>query len=379
MSSPVSRRSVLKLAAAGGGALALPGLLSACASDTSPGPTGTPTSTSSAAFVFPADVNEKWPAITSKQVVYANFGGESEEISRAYMYTPFTALTGAAVVDAVWDYGKFLNMISAPNPEWDTIDFDGFSTAGLIMGGTPPAKLADWVRRSDLVDAKYQDYVTGGYAWSIVMGWGKTLSGAPETWADYWDTSKFPGKRAFPKSIYIGTMEAALLADGVAMDAMYPLDFDRALAKFDELKKDMIFYDSAAQGQQMVAQGSASMILTASSKAIQLRNQGVGDFTYNEAVLYPWTAYPITLHSKNADAANAFVDMHAHPEIQAEMARRLNNGPTQSAAWELLDDDLIAKLPNSPDNKAKSFQIDTEEAAKADAEYAEKFYGWIGG
>jgi len=60
---------------------------------------------------------------------------------------PFTAVSGARVVDAPWDYGKFVNMIASPAPEWDLIDFDGYAVAGLIMAGKATGKLADWVRR----------------------------------------------------------------------------------------------------------------------------------------------------------------------------------------------------------------------------------------
>ena len=389
MSHELDRRSVLGLALAGGAAVSIPGLLSACAADTTSTPTSAPASSvptsgaatpsaSAAGYVFPADVNAKWPQITSKEVVVANFGGESQDVRREDIYTPFTELTGANVVDATWDYGKFMSMVNAPDPEWDTIDFDGYSVVGLILGGTPPAKLADWVRRCDMVDPEYQDYCGGGYAYSIVMGWAPSLSGTPETWADFWNTAKYPGKRAFPKSVYLGTVEAALLADGVSKDALYPLDFDRAFAKLDELKKDMIFYDSAAQGQQMVAQGSASMMLTANSKMLQLQDQGVGDFTYNQAILYPWSAFPITLHSKNMDAVNALIDAQSHPAVQAEVARRIRSGPVQSAAFELLDDATIAQLPNSPENMAMSAVVDTKAAAQQDGEYVERFYGWVG-
>lgn len=377
MSDALSRRALLKLALAGGGAVAMPGLLAACGTDTTSTPGASPTG-SAAAYQFPSDVNANWPPITSKSVVHANFGGESEDIRRSVYYDSFTQVSGAKVVSAAWDYGKFLNMVNAPNPEWDTIDFDGYSVVGLIQGGTPPAKLADWVRRCDLVDPKYQDYCGGGYAYSIVMGWGSGLSGTPETWADYWDTAKFPGKRAFPKTVYLGTVEAALLADGVDKDALYPLDFDRAFAKLDEIKKDLIYYDTAAQGQQMVAQGSASMMLTAHSKMIQLKTQGAGDFTYNQAILYPWSAYPITLHSTHMDAANAFVDTASHPVVQAELSRRILSGPVQSAAFEYLDEATIAQLPNSEDNKAVSAVVNTEIAAQQDGDYVKRFYGWVG-
>ncbi|MBA2697365.1 MAG: extracellular solute-binding protein [Nocardioidaceae bacterium] len=58
----------------------------------------------------------------------------------------------------------------------------------------------------------------------------------PATWVDFFDTKKFPGKRTFPKSIYAGTAEIALMADGASRDDLYLIDFDRAFAKLDETR-----------------------------------------------------------------------------------------------------------------------------------------------
>ncbi|MGH3467990.1 MAG: extracellular solute-binding protein, partial [Thermocrispum sp.] len=361
----------LKAVVLGAGAVSVPGLLSACGAS----PT-TPTSGDSAAM--PDDINAKWPEITSTEVVLSGFGGETYQTRHSLVFNPFTELSGARVIDAPWDYGKFLTMVEASSPEWDMIDFDGYSTVGLIQGGTAPAKLADWVRRCDLVDTEFQDYAAGGYAYSVVMGWSNKLDGAPKTWADFFDTRRFPGKRAFPKSIYAGTAEIALVADGVSKDNLYPLDLDRAFAKLDELKGDMVFYDSYAQGQQFLVQGSASMIATANSRMIQLRNSEQGDFTYADAVLYPWSCFPMPVNARHADAANALIDFMSHPQVQAIVARELYLGPTVSATFDLLTEDELALQPNSEQNVAQAAVVDTAKAARQDADYVERFFSWVG-
>ena len=374
--SETSRRNFLKLALAGGGVLAAPGLLSACGGSTTTSSGGG--STSGGSFQLPKDIDANWPKITSKEVVLAGFGGETYQTRHELIFDPFTELSGATVVDAPWDYGKFLNMVDSPSPEWDAIDFDGYSVVGLIKAGTPPAKLADWVRRCDLVDQKFQDYAAGSYAYSVVMGWSPSLESTPQTWVDFFDTKKFPGKRAFPKSIYAGTVELALMADGVGKDDLYPLDFDRGFAKLDELKKDLVFYDSYAQGQQLMVQGSASMMATANSRMIQLQEQGRGDFTYEQAVLYPWGAFPITQNAPHADAMNALIDTMSHPAVQAEIARTLYLGPIVSDAFDMLKKDELALQPNSEENRAKAAVLNTEVAAEQDPEYVKRFFAWVG-
>ena len=237
-----SRRNFLKFTLMGAGAISVPSLIAGC------GGSSTNTSSGGPTAAVPTDIDAKWPQITSKEVVLAGFGGETYEVRHSLLFDPFTKLSGATVVDAPWDYGKYVNMIDSKSPEWDMIDFDGYSVVALIEGGTPPAKLEDWVRRCDLVDPEYQDYAAGSYAYSVVLGWSQQLDSAPGSWTDFFDTSKFEGKRAFPKSIYAGTAEIALIADGVSPEDLYPLDFDRAFAKLDTIKDDLIFYDSYAQG-----------------------------------------------------------------------------------------------------------------------------------
>ncbi len=57
----------------------------------------------------------------------------------------------------------------------------------------------------------------------------------PQTWADMWDSKTFPGERAFPNfDDPWRVMAAALLADGVSREELFPLDVERALRKLDE-------------------------------------------------------------------------------------------------------------------------------------------------
>jgi putative spermidine/putrescine transport system substrate-binding protein len=360
-----SRRSFLSAAALAAGGT----LLAACGSGASP----------SSGVSASADVKAKWPRLTSREVVLSGFGGLTYQVRDAQTFKPFTKLAGARVVQAPWDYGKFVNMITSPTPDWDIIDFDGYAVVGLIESGKPTGKLADWVRRCDLVPAQYQDHCAGGYAWSNVLGWSTKLGAAPASWADFFDTKKFPGKRAFPKSIYMGTVEAALLADGVPKDKIYPLDFDRAFKKLDTIKSDLIFYDTYAQAQQYMTQGSASMVITSSARMQQLKDdkQPV-DFTFQDAILYPWSAFAMPQHPQHADAANALLDFMSTPEQQATVARKVYLGPTVSAALKLLTPAELALTPSAPDNVAKQLKIDVASCAKQDNDYVTKFTAWVG-
>src|SRR4029453_3932831 len=53
---------------------------------------------------------------------------------------------------------------------------------------------------------------------------------APNRWADFFDVKKFPGRRAL-RNHPIATLEAALMADGVAPDKLFPTHVGRALTE----------------------------------------------------------------------------------------------------------------------------------------------------
>lgn len=363
-SADITRRALIQRATALGALTLTPGLLVACGADDETG--------GGAA----SGANSDWPPIKSKEVVVAGFGGITYQVRRQIAFGEFQELSSAKVVEAPWDYGKFVAMLDSSQPEWDMIDFDGFSMVGLLDAGAKLAKLEPWVQRCDPVDAEYRDYAGGGYAYSTVLGWTDKV-GAPESWTDFFDTAGFPGKRAFPKSIYAGTLELALLADGVPREKIYPLDFDRAFKKLDTIKGSLLFYDSLAQGQQFITQGSATMIATPNSRAHQLKDQGGFDYTFKDAILYPWSAFPMPAKAPHLDAANALIDYMSAPEAQAEIARKLRLGPVVSAAFDMLSEEELAETPNSPANRKLSFAIDTGAAAKQDAEYATKYADWV--
>ena len=61
------------------------------------------------------------------------------------------------------------------------------------------------------------------------------LDAVPASWADFWDVKRFSGPRGLRNNPR-GTLEIALLADGISAEKLYPLNLDRAFAKLDELR-----------------------------------------------------------------------------------------------------------------------------------------------
>jgi putative spermidine/putrescine transport system substrate-binding protein len=314
--------------------------------------------------------------VTSDRAIFADYGGTTRAAREHAYFGPFTEQTGARVVSADADPSKIQIFAENGRAEWDLLDVDGwdlvrFADAGMLK------KLPEEVTRTDLVPEEYQDYAAGGYTLSVTIGYRTDKPAKPNSWADFWDTEKFPGKRGLPNFAYM-VIEAALLADGVACEDLYPLDLDRAFKKLDELRPHVLFWDSFGQGMQFLAQDAVSMTLAGNPRVSVLKKQDLPvDQTWNEAMHLPWTGMAIPKDAPNPDAAFALVDLMSQPEYQAEFARDTYFGPTNSKALELLDEGTLAELPNTPERLDMACQIDPLAASKQIDEYTRRYTEWL--
>lgn len=66
-------------------------------------------------------------------------------------------------------------------------------------------------------------------------------------------------------------MEAALLADGVPPEKLYPLDIDRAFKSLDRLKPQITtWWSSGAQSQSLIRDGEVEMLAMWNGRASNL-------------------------------------------------------------------------------------------------------------
>lgn len=316
--------------------------------------------------------------IKSDTAVFADYGGTVRAARGEAFFRPFQDEIGVRVVPADADPSKLQLFAKSNRSEWDLLDTDGWDVVRFAREGLleplPPS-----VTRCDLVPKRFQKWASGGYSASAVIGFGSEQGRTPESWADFFDTKRFPGKRSLPNFAWM-ECEAALLADGVPKDEVYPLDFDRAFAKLDELRGDLLFYESFGQGMQYLAQGAVAMVLNTNSRVTVLKDQGLPvDIVWNQAIHEQWTGAAVPKGAPHPDAAYALVDFMAHPEQQAQFARLTFYGPTNSKALDLLDDETLAKLPNSPEHTKVAFPMDMDALSKQLDEYNTRYSEWLAG
>lgn len=316
-------------------------------------------------------------AATADQMVFTSWGGTTQDAQTAAWAKPFTAATGITVLqDGPTDYGKIKAMVEANAVTWDVVDseFDWALKAGKD-GLLEPLDFSV-IDKSKLDPRFVSDYAVGSFYYSFVIGWNPAnFKGAqPKTMADLFDTKTFPGKRTFYKWSAPGVLEAALLADGVKPENLYPLDLDRAFKKLDTIKKDIIWWSGGAQSQQLLASGEAPIGLFWNGRlaALQADGQEVGvswddNITAADALVVP-------KGTKNKAAAMKFIAEATSAKAQADFAVASGYAPINTGSAALLDAKVRATLPDA--QTAMQVNADLAYWAAHRDEIATRWYAW---
>jgi putative spermidine/putrescine transport system substrate-binding protein len=293
------------------------------------------------------------PNLQGQQITVAEFGGALTNYVKQAWTVPFEKSTGAKVdIDTPNARAKLKAQVESGNAVWDVFTED----AAFIQQNC--GVLFEKVDTSKFVAAGIDKrFVTNdcGVPTSIVASafvfnedkFGKT---PPKNWADFFDLKKFPGKRAVWNNPTSGLLEAALLADGVAVDKLYPLDLDRAFKKLDSIKSSIFWTQSTGGLTDALANNQVDLALAYAGRAYAAAKTGAKIDLVSNQELVSWDQYAVVKGSKHKAAAEDFLEFIAQPQQQAKLTE-LTSYATANAKGHPNVDALTARfLPNQ--NKA---------------------------
>lgn len=300
---------------------------------------------------------------SGKEVVFCSWGGAYQKSLRKAFLDPFEKETGIKVIDtSAPELAKIKAQIDANNVEWDVIDCGTRWYYVLVNMGL--------VQSLDLKKLDTDDLVPGAV---LSHGVSTTINGMniayntnqfpkehPNSWADFWNVKKFPGPRAFLADVTF-VPEFALLADGVPVDKLYPIDVERAFRKLNELKPHVkVFWKQGDQPVQLVSQGEVSMapawngrVLLAQDKGLPIAlvwNQG----SYIHSYLY------ILKGALHPEDAYQLINFCLKAKPQAEMVTEIPYGPSNKKALDLIPLAQRKRLPTYPDNMKVMWPLNGE-------------------
>ncbi|WP_395105486.1 ABC transporter substrate-binding protein [Actinomadura sp. SCN-SB] len=274
-----------------------------------------------------------------KTLTFTSYGSGYQEAQVQSWLDPWAKANGVKVVqDQPTDYAKIRTQVESRRVSWDVVDTEPFFPVGAC--GRYAERL-DFTKidKSVFPPGTVSDCAVPDAMYSLVLVYNKDKYGSnpPTSIADFFDTARFPGRRLLPGFASGGSIEAALLADGVTPDKLYPLDYDRAFRKLDTIRKNSQFWDTSAQSQQALEAKRVDMALVWSGRAyMAVKNGAPFAPVWKDNML----AYAVLMVPKGAphkDLAMDFIAYATGAEPQARFAEKQPYAPVNSEARPKLD------------------------------------------
>lgn len=297
-----------------------------------------------------------------KEVVLANFGGDAVKAFTEAFVVPYEKRTGGKlVIDGSGpSNGKVKAMVEARNVTWDIVDSGLAGTGELGPLGLLTEIDYGVVDKSKVVPEFAYKFGVVNYMFSTVMAWDSARVKQKPTLADFFDLKKYPGKRLMRKNAQ-AMCELALMADGVPMDKVYPVDVQRAFKKIAAIKSEILYWNSGAESQSLLRDGEVAMGWLWHTRANVLKRDTKGriDWSFDGGLLQPglWVVPKGNPAGKQAMVAIASMQ---DPAGQVALLRTMGNGPANPAAEPDVPADLKAIDPGSPANAAVQAKISAD-------------------
>lgn len=317
-------------------------------------------------------------SFAGKTVTFASWGGSYQDAQKDCYCAPFSAGTGAKVLQAgPVDYAKLRTMVQNGEPSWDVVDvtIEFLYTAakdGLFEKIDPKA-----VDLSRIEEKFRHEYGVGDIVWSYNIAYGSQFpeGKGPQSWADVFDLKRFPGTRTMRDRV-APMLEIALMADGVEPDKLYPLDVDRAFKKLDTIKKNTIWWTTNSQSQQLFTDGEVSCGLILNGRAYDAIQKGAKmTLVWNQNIQS--VDYLVILKgSKNRDASLGLINEMTVADNQAKLANLIAYSPTNPEAFKSIDPKISPWLSTNPANAKQGFVINAEYWRDRYEKLAERWQNW---
>ena len=334
-------------------------------------------------------------------ITMLSWGGAYGAAQNEAHVKPFTEATGigTTMVDTDNPATPIKAMVEANNVTVDVISVEYADAIRLCDEGLlEPLDPAILSAGSDGT-AAMDDFLPGAVTecsvatdiWSSIYAYDTTKfaeGAAPSTAADFFDLEKFPGKRGLKKGAK-ATLEFALMADGVAPGDVYAMlgtaeGVDRAFAKLDTIKKDVVWWEAGAQPPQLLADGE--VVMTAAYNG-RIFNAMMGEAKPFQIVwdgqVYEPENYAIPKGSPNMAEALQFITYSTSTEGLRALATQISDGPPRKSSMleEIIFKDgktvMGPHLPTAPENMANALSSSFEFWVDKDVELNERFNAWL--
>jgi putative spermidine/putrescine transport system substrate-binding protein len=321
-----------------------------------------------------------------KTVIVRDSGGSFGAALQKAIYTPFTQETGISVKVLNLDDAPLLAQIKQGRPQCDLINNSMMSHLKYVKQDALEALDPDRVKSvksAKIPENQITEHAIGSSFYGQCIGYRTDAFGGrkPESWADFWDTKAFKGGRSMVSPDGdLPELEFALLADGVPLDKLYPLDVDRAFKVLTRLRADIKkFWDSGPLPGVLLSREEVTMSTVWDGRIADLQKQGVPVARQLNGMRRQFQGYAIAKGAANVDGAYQLMDFALRAEIQASLAKAFPSNPSSPVAYAKLTEDERNALAGAPKYYDKGFDTDIDWWLKNEAAVTKRWLEWARG
>ncbi|GJL82721.1 MAG: spermidine/putrescine ABC transporter substrate-binding protein [marine bacterium B5-7] len=210
----------------------------------------------------------------------------------------------------------------------------------------------------------------------------------PTTIADVFDLEKIPGKRSLEKRP-IGNLEWALIADGVDPEKVYDVldteeGVDRAFAKLDTIKDQVVWWEAGAQTPQLLADGEVVMGSTYNGRLFSV----IEEEKQPVAMMWDWQVFDldgwvVPVGGPNHDLVMDYLKFATDTQRLADQAKFISYGPARKSSAPLvgkhasLGIEMGPHMPTAPENAKHTLLFNYEWWADRRDDLTERFNAWL--
>ena len=340
------------------------------------------------------------------QMTIVSWGGAYSNSQMKAYSEPYQAATGVEIINdesSAEAVAKLRAMDEAGNVTWDLVDVVAADAMrlcdeGLAMeidvdeqlaaapDGTPASEDFGEFLVSDCFIPQIVYSTTFGYRTDVAEWDGRV----PEGICDVFDTEAFPGKRSLQKRP-LDNLEWALMCDGVANEDIYDtLETDegveRALAKLDTIKDDVIWWSAGAETPQLLADGEVVMGSTYNGRlfsVIEEQDQPVAMLWDQQMFDLDGWIIPAGLDQERQNRALHYIRFATDTQRLADQAKYISYGPARASSAPLVGEhaelgiDMAPHMPTDPANAVNTFLYNYEWWADNRDDLDQKFQAWL--
>lgn len=322
------------------------------------------------------------PAIARDLTVVAG-GGGFQDNARKHLFQGFAQATGQKVVDDIYDgeQAKIAAMVKNHDVTWDVVMVEAPEMVRGCEDGL--FEKMDWsiVDKAKFIPNGTATCGAGAVGWGVTLFYDtKRIPQGPTSYAQLWDTKTWPGKRLLRNGAKM-TLEIALLADGVAPAEVYKLlatqaGQDRAFAKLDAIKPDLMWWKSGAQPLQLVGSGDVAFAVGYVGRTAKAAQDGAAYPLLWPTMLFSFDFWTVVKGSSNTTQAMKLVNYMT----DAAPLRALAQDWAVSPATAAVAQDPAIRAKNKAmvaEHAADGLFIDTEFWVQYGDDLERRFAAWV--